>query len=370
MRFLMLNWRDPENPLSGGAERVTYMYLRDLVQRGHEAYWFANEFPGCKAETVIDGIKIVRGGGKGGSVLKARAWYKQQPRFDLVIDQHHGIPWYAPWWSGTNCVAYIHEVLGPIWRSFYPEPIATLGRWQERWTHWLYRDIPFWVPSESTKTALLENSVKEVQVWANGIDTIPLAELPPKPLDSPLRLIVVCRLAPNKRVDQAIHTLRELKNRRVAAELTIVGTGEVEQKLKELTAQLGLSDVVHFKGRLPEEQKNLELSRAHWLVHTSVREGWGLNVTEANAMGTPAAVYPVGGLIDSTKNRVTGLVSAQETPHSLADILAASLPHPELYQQMRHQAWKLAGEHQWDRVLSPVSEWLEAMARKKAGGSS
>lgn len=87
-------------------------------------------------------------------------------------------------------------------------------------------------------------------------------------------------------------------------------------------------------------------------------------------MGTPAAVYPVGGLIDSTKNRVTGLVSAQETPHSLADILTASLPHPELYQQMRHQAWKLAGEHQWDRVLSPVSEWLEAMARKKAGGSS
>ena len=41
---------------------------------------------------------------------------------DLVIDQHHGIPWYAPWWCGTNCIAYIHEVLGPIWDAFYPWP--------------------------------------------------------------------------------------------------------------------------------------------------------------------------------------------------------------------------------------------------------
>ena len=36
------------------------------------------------------------------------------------------------------------------------------------------------------------------------------------------------------------------------------------------------------------------------MVHTSIREGWGLNVIEANAMGTPAIVYPVGGLVDST----------------------------------------------------------------------
>lgn len=367
MRFLMLNWRDPENPLSGGAERVTYMYLHDLVQRGHEAYWFANDFPGCKPETVIDGIKIVRGGGKGSSVFKARAWYRQQPRFDLVIDQHHGIPWFAPWWCGTNNIAYIHEVLGPIWKSFYPEPLASLGRLQERWTHWFYRDVPFWVPSESTRTALLEHGVKEVKVWPNGIDAKPLIALPPKPIESPLRLIVVCRLAPNKRVDQAIHVLRELKNRQIAAELTIVGTGEVEQKLKELAVSLGLKEIVHFKGRLPEAEKNQELSRAHWLLHTSVREGWGLNVTEANAMGTPAAVYPVGGLIDSTKDQITGLVSKEETPSSLADALCASLPKPEHYAEMRFNAWRLAGEHQWEKLLSPVSDWLEQMALKQGG---
>ena len=34
MRFLMLNWRDPRNPLSGGAERVTQGYLTALESRG------------------------------------------------------------------------------------------------------------------------------------------------------------------------------------------------------------------------------------------------------------------------------------------------------------------------------------------------
>src|ERR1051325_7566504 len=145
----MLNWRDPENPLSGGAERGTQGYLAALVDRGHEVYWFANEFPNCARETSIGGIRIVRGGGKGSSIFQARQWYRDQSRFDLVIDQHHGIPWYAPWWCRTNCVSYIHEVLGPIWDAFYRWPLNTVGRHQERWTHWLYRKWPIWTGGPS-----------------------------------------------------------------------------------------------------------------------------------------------------------------------------------------------------------------------------
>ena len=57
-----------------------------------------------------------------------------------------------PVWCRTNCVAYIHEVLGPIWKAFYPGFLGTFGQWQERWTHWLYRNVPFWTACESTGT--------------------------------------------------------------------------------------------------------------------------------------------------------------------------------------------------------------------------
>ncbi len=364
MRFLMLNWRDPKNPLSGGAERVTQADLSALHPRGHEVIWYANEFEGCKHEEIVDGLQIVRGGGRGESIVQARRWYRQQKPFDLVIDQHHGIPWFAPWWSGTNCIAYIHEVLGPIWGAFYSWPLSTIGRIQERWTHRLYRKVPFWVPSDSTKQALHQNGVREVKVIPNGTDTTPLPELEPKPLGKPVRLVVVSRLAPNKRVDHALAATRILRERGVPAELTIVGGGEIENELRRTAAHPALAGHVNFAGRLSEREKNEQLRAAHLLVHTSLREGWGLNVIEANAMGAPAVVYPVGGLVDSTVHGTTGIVTSTESPAAVAEAVQALLGDLPLYERLRRTAWERSRTFQWNHVLPLACDWLEQQARK------
>jgi glycosyltransferase involved in cell wall biosynthesis len=365
MRFLMLNWRDPKNPLSGGAERVSLAYLAHLRERGHEVAWFANHFEGCAHEETIQGIQVVRGGGRGTSVLAAKRWYRTQKPFDLVIDQHHGIPWFAPWWSKTNSIAYIHEVLGPIWSAFYSWPLSTIGRWQERWTHWLYRNIPFWVPSESTKTALHAEGVREVAVFPNGTDTAPLEQLEPKPFELPLRLIAVSRLAPNKRVDHVLEVVRLLLRKGVQAHLTIVGSGEAEQRLKQIAAEPELAGHITFTGQLREKGKNARLSEAHFLVHTSLREGWGLNVIEANAMGTPAIVYPVGGLVDSTVHNQTGIIATSETPQAIASALAELVKTPNEYGRLRTNAWERSKTFAWDKVLTPACNWLEKQAAKK-----
>lgn len=364
MRFLMLNWRDPKNPLAGGAERVTQAYLAALVQRGHEVYWFTYDFPGGAPEEIIDDIRIIRGGGKFTSIRKAIRWYRQQPRFDLVIDQHHGIPWYAPWWCRTNCVAYIHEVLGPIWDSFYSWPISVFGRWQERWTHRFYANQPFWTPSDSTRKDLERHGVRSVTVLPNGCDTVPLPELPAKPLAAPVRLITVSRLAPNKRVDHAIRAVKLLEQRGVPSLLTIVGSGEVQAHLKQLVQELNLTSRVVFTGALAEPEKNAQLKQAHLLLHTSVREGWGLNVIEANALGTPAVVYPVAGLVDSTVHGETGRVVKTETPAALADELQALVQAPASYETYRLKAWQRAKQFQWSVTAAQTCTWLEQQAAK------
>jgi glycosyltransferase involved in cell wall biosynthesis len=363
MRFLMLNWRDPHNPSSGGAERVTLAYLAELVKRGHEVAWFANDFPGASPEEVIQGIHILRGGGRGTSVLAARKWYRQQPRFDLVMDQHHGLPWYAPWWCRTNHVAYIHEVLGPIWNAFYRWPFNVIGRWQERGTHWLYRRVPFWTANESTVACLRQNGVRHITIIRYGVDTHALPELELKPLGQPLKLAVVSRLAPNKRVRDCLRTLAVLRERGLAATLRVVGSGDTEAALKQITARLQLTDLVTFAGSLTEAEKDAVLRGAHFLLHTSMREGWGLNVIEANAMGTPAAVYPVAGLIESTLHDRTGLVAAAETPQALADQILGILTDDARYQRYRRAAWERAKTMHWSQVLPRACEWLEARAR-------
>ena len=362
MRFLMLSWRDPKNPLSGGAERVSVAYLEALVQRGHQVSWYANDFPGCVPTESVRGIQIVRGGGKGASVLLARQWYRRQKPFDLVIDQHHGIPWFAPWWCRTNCLGYIHEVLGPIWGAFYPWPLSTIGRWQERGVHWLYRNIPFMVGSESTQRALQRRGMRNVTVIHYGIDLNPLAQLEPKPLREPLRLIAVSRLAPNKRVDHAVHAVKVLLRRGIQTQLTIVGSGEVEPELRRLVQQLEITPQVKFTGQLSEADKDAQLRSAHLLVHTSIREGWGLNVLEANALGTPAIVYPVDGLVDATLDGETGIVARAETPEALADGIAIFLEKPELYERCRVNACERTRAFQWNQILPHACDWLESQA--------
>jgi glycosyltransferase involved in cell wall biosynthesis len=364
MRFLMLNWRDPKNPRSGGAERVTQGYLAGLLARGHEAYWFTNHFPGAPATEDIEGIHIVRAGFKASSVFAAWRWYRRQPPFDLVIDQHHGIPWYAPWWCKTNCVAYVHEVLGPIWNVFYRWPASAIGRWQERGTHWLYRNVPFWTASESTKAALLGHGVEHVTLIPYGVATVALPELDPKPLTPPLRLVAVSRLAPNKRIDHVIRSHNCLLNRGLEVELTVIGAGESEPHLRQLASELGSEQKVRFTGLLSESEKDEQLCRAHFLLHTSLREGWGLNVIEANAMGTPAAVYPVAGLTEATLHDRTGLVAAQQTPEALADALEGCLRSPGAYARYRQAAWERAKTFHWSQVLPIACAWLEAQARK------
>ncbi len=361
----MLNWRDPKNPLAGGAERVTHAFLCELVRRGHEVAWFTYAFPGGASEEVLDGIRIVRSGGKFTSIRHAVAWYRRQPRFDLVIDQHHGIPWYAPWWCRTHCISYIHEVLGPIWNSFYKWPLNSIGRWQERWTHRLYANCTFWTPSQSTRRDLERHGVKNVKVLPNGCDTMPLPELPEKNLTEPVRLITVCRLAPNKRVDHAIRALKLLQDRNVSARLTVVGGGDISSSLKELANQLNVMPLTEFTGSLRETEKNARLSEAHLLLHTSVREGWGLNVIEANAMGTPAVVYPVAGLVDSTVHGESGWVVENETPEVLAAQIQSLLQQPKVYAEIRRNAWERSKQFQWHVTLAQTCDWLEAQAAGK-----
>lgn len=84
-------------------------------------------------------------------------------------------------------------------------------------------------------------------------------------------------------------------------------------------------------------------------------------------MGTPAVVYPVKGLRESTLHEQTGLVAAAETPEALADSVERLITQPALYDACRRAAWERAKTFHWDRVLPGACDWLESMARGMKG---
>ena len=138
--------------------------------------------------------------------------------------------------------------------------------------------------------------------------------------------------------------------------------------LKQQAAKLQLENNVRFTGMVAEEEKDAILRDAHLLLHTSVREGWGLNVVEANCNGTPAAVYPVAGLRESTLHDRTGLVATHETPEALADQIFGLLGDDPRYQRYRLGAWERAKTMHWDFILPKACDWFEARARGEKAG--
>lgn len=128
-------------------------------------------------------------------------------------------------------------------------------------------------------------------------------------------VVFIGRLSANKRPDHAIRAFGLVRQELPGAQMWVIGAGPEEARLRRLAGP-----GVAFLGRVSEEEKRERLARAHALVVTSVREGWGLVVTEAAAVGTVAIGYDVPGLRDSI--RASGGVLTRPAPAALADGLA------------------------------------------------
>ncbi len=136
-------------------------------------------------------------------------------------------------------------------------------------------------------------------------------------------------------------------------ELHIVGSGPLEEELRR-KAIPGV--VIH--GRVSQLEKFRIMASAHALLATSVREGWGLVVSEAAAVGTAAIAYDIAGLRDSVA-AADGFLSA-ENPDALAAAIVKHLPN--LVRQPRAPIAH-GGAHSWDHVAADVLERIERVAK-------
>ncbi len=79
-----------------------------------------------------------------------------------------------------------------------------------------------------------------------------------------------------------------------------------------------MRDAITYFGFVSEEEKLERMSRATALLFPSKREGWGLTVSEAAAVGTPTIVYDAPGLRDAVQYGMTGyMAKVRRRVHSL-----------------------------------------------------
>lgn len=316
MRILIFNWKDRLHPAAGGAEVFVNSVARELVVRGHNVTFFAPTVAAHPANENDEGVEIVRAGGRLSVYRAARRFWRSSGAgaYDVVIDSINTRPFMTPRWvRSTPIVALIYQLAREIWFYETPLPIAVLGRYvlEPRWLR-AYRDVPALTISESSAVSLRQHhGWNDVTVIPVGLAAIPTTDVAKETRPT---VVFLGRLVRMKRPADAIEAFARLRREHPDARLWIVGTGPLEKRLRE-RAPPG----VELLGHVTTEARSELLTRAHVLVTTSVREGWGLNVSEAAVCGTPSIAYAVPGLVDSV--RASGGELVQPTPDALGDAL-------------------------------------------------
>lgn len=361
MNILLLNWRDPANPLSGGAEYVTAQHAKYWVRCGDCVTWFSSTFRGAKSQEITDGVTFVRRGNFISVFLFAAIYYFfHKSEVDIIVDQVHGVPFFALLYAKKPVILFVHEIAGRIWDFMYPAPICWVGKLLELFYLRVYQNHVIWTDAESTVNELVSLGIARNRCKAIPcpIASSPIAQWPKK--NTELMCIFVGRIVRMKRIEDLLKAFADIQKVFPKATFHIVGEGNASyvSMLNKVARELQISDHVYWHGKVSEKKKLAIMGESHVLLHASVKEGWGLVVLEAGSQWTPSVVYGVGGLVDTVKDGDTGIIVNSCSPHDLARSVVDLYTNKHVYHHMQKRAHEWSGSFRWTDAVKQSRDLL------------
>lgn len=367
MNILLLNWRDPWHPNAGGAEIVTMEHAKSWVQRGHRVVWVSGGYwEQKKKQETIDGITFLRFGGVLTIHLIAPLFVLAEgKKYDVVVDEVHGIPFFAPWFTRTPVVAFIHEVADEIWDYMYRWPIAPIGKLLERWAFRWYRHCQIWTDAPSTVDELVSMGMLRDQCHAIPCPIVKETVVNVEEKEKQPTYIFVSRVVRMKGIEEVLKAFSFISREQRRAKLWIVGAGTDRyiEELQRMAKDYGIAEHVEFKGSVSEREKYTLMSKAHILLHASVKEGWGLVVLEAASVGTPAVVYHVAGLRDVVHHDKTGVVVSTNSPRDMAREAMKLYTDKKRYGRYQQEGKRWVLGLKWSEVTKQSLRVLQSASR-------
>ncbi len=314
LKILVFNWKDISHPKAGGAEVVTHELLKRLAINKYKVTLIVGSYPGASKFETIDGIKIIRLGGLATHYPLAIWYYLTNLRnqFDIIIEEINTVPYFLNFFKGKEKVFLLYHMLArQIWFHEFFQPLSTIGFLIEpiyTWVQSRFRNTVITI-SESSKKDLIRFRFREIdiKIISVGIENKPLNKITDsKTKENKFTILYHGSLRKMKRpieVFKSFQVFLDLLKKKDTksqnqVQLWVSGGGDQTQ-LKEFAKKHNFLGKVKFFGRTSQKKKLELMQKASVLAVTSLKEGWGLVVTEANSMATPAVVYDVDGLRDS-----------------------------------------------------------------------
>lgn len=174
-----------------------------------------------------------------------------------------------------------------------------------------------------------------------------------KSTDKP-RLLWVGRFLDWKQPQKAIILAKRLRDSGYHFQLDFIGTGEMENDLKNLTERYALLDKIRFLGSMPAETVREQMEKANIFIFTSTKqEGWGAVLNESMNSGCAVVANRVIGsapyLIKEGENGFT-----YNNDEKLYQQVKYLLDYPQIARQMGENACK-----------TMINEWSPKIAAER-----
>jgi glycosyltransferase involved in cell wall biosynthesis len=177
---------------------------------------------------------------------------------------------------------------------------------------------------------------------------------PPEPM-----VVFAGRLIPEKQAMAVVSAVALARERVPELRATIFGDGPERDALLRLIGESGLDGAVQAPGFVAGELVEDAVKRALCFVFPSRREGYGLVVVEAAAVGTPTVVVdaPDNAAVELVEDGVNGFVAKSAEPEELGEaILRVHSAGPALREStadwFRRNRERLSLETSVERVLA------------------
>jgi len=246
----------------------------------------------------------------------------------------------------------------------------------------LYKNAKVFTFSESTKKDMVETGFPESNVimipYALAHYTTHSEDNLKQLSDMNFELVkqdtpsIVCigRLRKYKGVQDLIKAVPKIKQDFPDVKVHIVGKGQYEKQLRELTKSLGLERNVIFPGYITTKEKFHLIASSQVLVMPSYREGFATPVFEAQMCGAVPVVSDAVGVKELVVPRKTGLVFHRGNSETLANCVVHLLKDEKLRQQMRENGLQAVKAIDWRRNEEQFIDTFEKQIQDLSGLST
>jgi colanic acid/amylovoran biosynthesis glycosyltransferase len=154
-------------------------------------------------------------------------------------------------------------------------------------------------------------------------------------------ILFIGRLIEYKGCDYLIRAMQLVQRQRPGAHLVVIGDGECRARLELLAKSLQIK--CEFLGQLKPVELHSWLDKARVLCGPSVTlpdgqsEAFGIVFLEAQSMGVPVVSFRHGGIPETMREGVTGLLADEGDVHDLANQLLRYLNEDSFWSQSREQ---------------------------------